>query len=222
MQPGCLKEKCGGFELEFEIPNWNQVYDMLLNLAEKISLSRFKPDIIVGVSRGGWPPARVLSDLLSNSNLASVRAEFYRGIGETKGEPVLSQPVSAEVAKKRVLIVDEVADTGKSLNLVKKHLFEQGAKEVKIATIYYKKRSMVKPDYYEEETDRWIVFPWEVKETVRKIFKSCSADSSLSFKEETGKLVKGGIPDKHIERFLKEIYEEKSCCLRSRNLMSTS
>ena len=206
-----MKEKCGELELEFEIPNWNQVYDMLLNLAERIRLSRFRPDMIVGVSRGGWPPARVLSDLLGNPNLASVRAEFYMGVSETKDEPVLSQPVSAEVANKKVLIVDEVADTGKSLNLVKKHLVEQGAKEVKIATIYYKQWSIVRPDYYEKQTDRWIVFPWEVKETVRKIFKRCSADRNLSFEEETAKLVKGGVPEKHIKRFVKEIYGEKAC-----------
>ena len=174
-------------------------------------MSKFRPDIIVGVSRGGWPPARVLSDLLGNSNLASVRAEFYMGIEETKGEPILSQPVSAEVANKRVLVVDEVADTGKSLNLVKKHLIEQGAKEVKIATIYYKQCSIIRPDYYEKETNHWIVFPWEVKETVCKIFKRCNADNNLSFKEETGKLVTGGIPEKHIKRFAKEIYEEKTC-----------
>ncbi|MCK4440101.1 hypothetical protein KAU85_03865, partial [Candidatus Bathyarchaeota archaeon] len=57
-------------ELEFEIPTWKQIYNMLLNLAEKIRKNGFKPDIIVGVSRGGWPPARVLSDLLGNPNLA--------------------------------------------------------------------------------------------------------------------------------------------------------
>ncbi|MCJ7718651.1 phosphoribosyltransferase, partial [Candidatus Bathyarchaeota archaeon] len=66
-------------ELQFEIPTWNQVYTMLLNMAERIRLDKFAPDVIVGVSRGGWPPARVLSDLLDNPNLANVRAEFYVG-----------------------------------------------------------------------------------------------------------------------------------------------
>ena len=77
-------------EPEFEIPQWNQIYTMLINLAEKISKDKFKPDVIVGVSRGGWPPARVLSDLLDNPNLANVRAEFYLGVAETKSEPVLT------------------------------------------------------------------------------------------------------------------------------------
>ena len=194
-------------ELEFEVPKWNQIYEMLLNLAEKIRKNNFKPDIIVGVSRGGWPPARVMSDLLNNPNLANVRTEFYLGVAETKGEPTLTQPVSMKVAGKKVLVVDEVADTGKSLKLVKEHIIEKGATEVKIATVYYKPWSIVKPDYYERETSCWIVFPWEIKETVRKLVKKCR-EKRKSIEEETAKLVKAGISTELVERFLKEILEE--------------
>ena len=197
-------------ELEFEVPTWNQIYDMLLNLAGKIRKNGFKPDIIVGVSRGGWPPARVLSDLMDNSNLANVRAEFYLGVAETKEEPVLTQPVSMEVVGKKMLVVDEVADTGKSLKLVKEHIIEQGAREVKIATVYYKPWSIVKPDYYEKETSLWIVFPWEIKETVRKIVKRCK-EKGKPVEEETAKLVEAGISAELVERFLKEILEEENC-----------
>ena len=197
-------------ELEFEVPKWNQIYEMLLNLAEKIRKNNFKPDIIVGVSRGGWPPARVMSDLLDNPNLANVRAEFYLGVAETKGEPTLTQPVSMTIAGKKVLVVDEVADTGKSLKLVKEHIIEKGATEVKIATVYYKPWSIVKPDYYEKETSNWIVFPWEIKETVRKIVRRCR-EKGKSREEETAKLVKAGISAELVERFLKEILEEGNC-----------
>jgi len=197
-------------ELEFEVPTWTQIYDMLLNLTEKILKNGFKPDIIVGISRGGWPPARVLSDLMGNSNLANVRAEFYLGVAETKEEPVLTQPVSMKVVDKKVLVVDEVADTGKSLKLVKEHIIEKGAREVKIATVYYKPWSIVKPDYYEKETSLWIVFPWEIKETVRKIVKRCREKGKL-VEEETAKLVKAGISAGLVERFLKEILEEGNC-----------
>jgi hypothetical protein len=197
-------------ELKFEVPTWNQIYNMLLNLADKIQKNGFKPNIIVGVSRGGWPPARVLSDLMGNPNLANVRAEFYLGVAETKEEPVLTQPVSVEVAGEKVLIVDEIADTGKSLKLVKEHIIEQGAAEVKIATVYYKPWSIVKPDYYEKETSCWVVFPWEIKETVRKIVKKCEK-TEKAIGEETAKLVKAGISAGLVEKFLKEILEEENC-----------
>jgi len=194
-------------ELEFEAPTWDQIYNMLIKLADRIRNSRFKPDVIVGVSRGGWPPARVLSDLLGNPNLANVRAEFYLGVAETKGEPTLTQPVSVNVAGKKVLVVDEIADTGKSLKLIKQHLIEKGATEVKIATIYYKPWSIIIPEYYEKETSRWVVFPWEIKETVRKIVKKCK-EKETSAEVETAKLVKAGILKELVQKFLKEIIEE--------------
>ncbi|MDI6905333.1 MAG: phosphoribosyltransferase [Candidatus Bathyarchaeia archaeon] len=197
-------------DIEFEVPTWNRIYGMLLNLAEKIRKNGFKPDVIVGVSRGGWPPARVLSDLLDNPNLANVKAEFYLGVAETKGEPTLTQPVSVAVAGKKVLIVDEVADTGKSLKLVKEHVIKECAAEVKVATVYYKPWSIIMPDYYEKETSRWVVFPWEIKETVRKIVKKCR-EKGKSVEEETVKLVKAGISAELVRRFLKEIFEEEDC-----------
>lgn len=197
-------------EVEFEFPTWNQIYRMLLRLASKIRKNGFEPDIIVGVSRGGWPPARVLSDLLNNPNLANVRAEFYLGVAETKGEPSLTQPVSMAVAGKRVLVVDEVADSGKSLKLVKEHITKQGAEEVKIATIYYKPWSIIAPDYYQKETSCWIVFPWEIKETIRKIVKKCK-EKDKSIEEETSKLVKAGVSVELTKRLLKEILEEGNC-----------
>ncbi|MGB9713740.1 MAG: phosphoribosyltransferase [Candidatus Bathyarchaeales archaeon] len=197
-------------KLEFEAPTWNKIYNMLLNLAEKIRKNGFKPDIIVGVSRGGWPPARVMSDLLGNPNLANVKVEFYLGVAETKGEPVLTQPVSVDVKGKKVLVVDEVADTGKSLKLIKQHITEKGASEVKIATVYYKPWSIVKPDYYEGETSRWIVFPWEIKETIQKIAKNCK-EKGKSIEEDAEKLVDAGIPRELVEKFLKETLEEGHC-----------
>ncbi|MBE0519682.1 phosphoribosyltransferase [Candidatus Bathyarchaeota archaeon] len=197
-------------ETQFEIPTWDQIYEMLLNLAERIRKNGFKPDLIVGVSRGGWPPARVLSDLLDNPNLANVKAEFYLGVAETKMEPTLTQPVSVAVAGKKVLIVDEVADTGRSLELVKKHVIEQGACEVRIVTVYYKPWSVVVPDYYGKETSRWIVFPWEIKETIRKIVKKCR-EKRKSVEEEIAKLAKAGVSAELARRFLKEIVEEENC-----------
>jgi hypothetical protein len=197
-------------KLKFKVPKWDQIYNMLLELAYTIKSSGFKPDIIVGVSRGGWPPARVLSDLLDNPNLANVRAEFYLGVAKTKGKPVLTQPVSVDVAGKKVLIVDEIVDTGKSLKLVKEHIMEQGASDVKITTVYYKPWSILKPDYYAKETNSWVVFPWEIKETIRKLVEKCR-ESGLSVQKEVNKLVKAGLSEKLVNRFLREILEEESC-----------
>jgi hypothetical protein len=193
-------------ELEFEVPTWEEIYELLLNLADKIRKGGFKPDVIVGISRGGWTPARIMSDLLENSELANVKAEFYLGVAETKGEPVITQPVSMSVQGKKVLVVDDVADTGKSLHLVRLHLIEKSATEVKIATLYYKPWSILTPDYYERKTSSWIIFPWERKETVRKVTEKYKRQGK-SVEEAKKKLVASGMERRLVEYFLKEISE---------------
>lgn len=195
-----------GSELKLEIPTWEQIYEMLLNLANKIRKDGFKPDVILGVSRGGWPPARVLSDLLENPELANVKTEFYMGVAETKGEPTITQPVSVSVRDKKVLVVDEIADTGKSLRLIQSHLKKQGASEIKIATIYYKPWSVVTPDHYEKESSAWVVFPWERKETVRKLIEQYKRQRR-TVEEVKEKLVKHGMDRKLVERFIQEVSE---------------
>jgi len=154
----------------YEAPSWDQIYEMCLDLASTIRASGFKPDIIIGIARGGWIPARLLSDLLDNPNVANIKVEFYVDIQKTRDEPVITQDVQVSVEGKRVLVVDDVADTGKSLTLVKKHLMELGASDVKIACLYYKPWSILKPDFYVRKTEAWIIFPHEIKEAATKIW----------------------------------------------------
>lgn len=195
-------------DLEFEIPSWEQIYEMLLNLADKIRKDNFTPDIIVGVSRGGWAPGRIMSDLLENPQIANVKTEFYKGVAETKGEPIITQPISMTVKGKKNLVMDDVADTGRSLRKVRSHLLEQGAVDVKIATIYYKPWSVTFPNYYEKETKRWIIFPWERKETVRNVLEKYVRQGK-TIEEAKEKLVKFGFNRKLMERFIQEILEGK-------------
>src|SRR5216684_5757318 len=107
---------------KYVAPSWDDVYGMLVDLASEIRLSGFNPEVIVGVSRGGWPPARVMSDLLENPNLANMKVEFYKNIGVTTKRPKITQPATIEVVGKRVLVVDDVSDTGHSLRVVANHL----------------------------------------------------------------------------------------------------
>ena len=63
-------------KLDFEIPSWKKIHRSILELSVEIEKSNFKPDIIVGMARGGWVPARIISDCLGNPNLANVSVEF--------------------------------------------------------------------------------------------------------------------------------------------------
>lgn len=144
---------------------------MLLDLAQQIRRDAYDPEIIVGVSRGGWPPARVMSDLLQNPNLANMRVEFYKDIGVRNKKPRITQPVTMEVVRKRVLVVDDVSDTGHSLRVVADHLRRKPVKELRVCTIYMKPQSIFRPDYYARTTKKWIIFPWERLEAVHLISK---------------------------------------------------
>src|SRR6058998_1661526 len=123
-----------GRNLKFEAPSWDEIYSMMLRLARRVRESHFEPEVIVGVSRGGWPPARVMSDLLENQNLANMKVVFYKDIGVRNRSPVITQPVSSDVSRKRILVVDDVSDSGLSLKAVSNHLRRKRAKDIKVCT----------------------------------------------------------------------------------------
>ena len=188
---------------QFEVPTWNQIYAMLLAQAKKIQTSKFQPDIIVGVARGGLIPSRILADLLEIHDIAVIIIEYYIDIGKTLQEPVLKQCLTAPLTGKRVLLVDDVSDCGKSLQLAKEHLQTQEAAEIKVATLYSKPGTITKPDYFEKETSCWIIFPWEYWETMRKILQK--PDCKRVASQEVAKLVRAGFPKQLTQKFLKEM-----------------
>jgi hypoxanthine phosphoribosyltransferase len=191
--------------LVYEVPTWSQIYDYLLALAQKIRFGACKPDVVVAVSRGGLVPARILVDLLEARHLATIQIEFYVGLGETREQPTLKQELALPVDGKKVLLVDDIADSGRSLQYAVNYLRGQGACEVKTATVYYKSCSVVEPDFYEKQTDCWVVFPWEAKETLRKIV--CRQAGRRQQSQEVAKLVRSGLPGHLAVRLLKEIEE---------------
>jgi len=187
---------------QYEVPTWNQIYDMLLAQAQKIQGDGYKPDIIVGVARGGLVPSRILADLLETRDFAIITIEYYFGIGQKNKEPVLKQCLHTQLPNKKVLLVDDVSDGGRSLQLAKKHLQEQGAKEIRIATVYCKPGTITLPDYFEKETSHWIVFPWEAKETMAKIMQKTEGKRAAS--KEIANLVKSGLPKHLAEKLLND------------------
>ena len=186
---------------EYQVPTWNQIYDMLLSQAQKIQT--YKPDIIIGIARGGLIPARILTDLLETPQLATIQIEFYTDINQTRQEPTLKQTLTTQITGKKTLIVDDIADTGKSLKLAKTHLQQQGALEIKTATLYTKPQSTTTPDFYEKQTTSWVVFPWETKETLRKIIQKQEGKRALN--QEIATLVKAGLPKQLAEKLLKDM-----------------
>lgn len=189
---------------KYEAPSWGYIYELCIQVANQIRRSGYKPDLLVAISRGGWIPGRVLSDLLENPNLATIKVEHYIGIYKTRARPKITQPLPIEVKGKRILLVDDIADSGKSLKLVKKHLFDQGAVDVKICALYYKPWSVVTPDFYARRTDAWICFPHEIYETMKKIILKLKGQGR-SQEEIEAELVRTGIKPQVIKKFAPQI-----------------
>lgn len=131
----------------------------------------FRPEAIVGLSRGGLVPTRILSDILGVDTVGILGVKFYKAMGKATDFPKITQELTMEMAGKRVLVVDDIADTGRSLVVAKDYLQRKGAGEIRIATLHYKPNSMFKPDYYVATTTAWIAYPWEIHEIERELAK---------------------------------------------------
>jgi hypoxanthine phosphoribosyltransferase len=178
--------------IQYEIPTWNQIYDMLLAQAQKIQAIKYAPDVVVAVARGGLVPARIHADLLDTAELTMIQVEFYSEIARAKAEPTLKQALTAQIGGKKVLLVDDIADSGRSLQFAANYLRTHSPAEIKTATLYHKPQSTFKPDFYEKETTSWVIFPWDTKEALRQILQKQQGKRMVN--QEIAKLVKSGLP----------------------------
>ncbi len=157
--------------MEYVRLSWGDIQEQCELLAKRIEEREVEFDIIVGIARGGWVPARLLSDILDNDELYTVRVKFYDDVAKTKEKPLILHPTQFDVAGKKVLLVDDIADTGESLLETIKHLNDRKAGDIFVATLVKKPSSKYTPDLYAMETSAWVIFPWEVRETARSILK---------------------------------------------------
>jgi len=146
---------------ELETLSWEEFGRASRELAQLVVEDDFRPDLILSIARGGLLPAGALSYALNVKNLHVLNVEFYTGVDERLDMPVMLPPVpnSVDLAGARVLIADDVADTGATLKLVRDFCAGHVA-EARVAVIYEKPRSLVKCEYVWRRTERWIDFPW--------------------------------------------------------------
>lgn len=188
-------------KVEYIAPCWDDIYDLLLKLAKKIVDDNYRPDLIVGIARGGWVVARILSDLLDIKEIGNIRVEFYEDVLLTRERPCITQEISVEVRGKKVLLSDDVADTGKSLKFASDYLRSKGVSELKISTLHLKPKSIVRPNYYVIETDAWIIYPWEVFETIKSIARKLEKEGKSS-EEIKKELIRTKVQPNFIEYFM--------------------
>ncbi len=147
-----------------EVLTWEGLGEVVDDLARQITDSGFQPSVIIAIARGGMIPAGALTYRLGVKLTDAINVEFYTDVNRTLPDPVLLAPMldTESIADRQLLVVDDVADSGRTLALVMKLLRGFGA-DVRSAVLYTKPSTIIQPDFRWRETDKWIVFPWSDK-----------------------------------------------------------
>ncbi len=146
---------------------WEHLGEGSRGLAEVIHEDGYRPDIVLAIAGAGLLVGVAVAYALGVKNTFAMNVEFYTGVDERLEMPMILPPVPAlvEFEETQVLVVDDVADTGATLELVQE--FCRGkVREVRCAVLYEKPQSTVRCDYVWHRTDRWIDFPWSVRPPV--------------------------------------------------------
>jgi uncharacterized protein len=150
-----------------EVLTYEQFGTGVRELAQQVVDSGFVPDIVLGIARGGLIPAGALAYAIDTKNLFTVSVEFYTGVNERLDLPVMLPSLldTRDLDDATVLVVDDVADTGRTLELV--HRFCAGhVRAARTAVLYAKPHSVIDCDYVWRRTDKWIDFPWSTEPPV--------------------------------------------------------
>lgn len=137
-------------------------------VSQQVVDSGYEPDWIVAIARGGLLIGGAVSYALRCKNIGVVNVEFYSDIDERLEVPIMLPPALnlADLADTRLLIVDDVADTGETLKLVVETCAPV-VRDIRSLVIYEKPRSLIRPDYVWKQTDEWINFPWSTEPPLR-------------------------------------------------------
>ncbi len=152
---------------------WEDVDRWADRVAERVRAANAVPETIVGLTRGGWVPGRLLCDRLGVHRLVSLRAQHWGVTATPSGRAELTEGVSGPVAGRKVLVVDDITDTGESLELAAEHVREGKPDRLESATFLHITHSKFTPTYFAEEIPRdawvWVVFPWNYWEDLRAL-----------------------------------------------------
>ena len=199
-------------KFECEVMDWGLFYELSKKTAEKIMTSRFKPDFMVGLARGGWVLSRVLCDFLGVKDLVSLKVEHWGVTATPDGSAQIKYPFRIELRGRKVLIVDDITDTGESMTVAKEYVETMNPQVVKTATLRTIIDSKFTPDYYGDEISwRWVVFPWNYNEDMCNIVSKAAADGAPP--EEVARRLKANnsldLSVSDVERILKEAKRRK-------------
>lgn len=150
-------------EFPCTITTWEYIYGRCRTVANQIKHTEYEPEVVVALARGGWFAGRCLCDFLGLDDLTSLKMEHYVGTAAKSGEPEIRYPMpEGSVEGKDVLIIDDIADTGGSIERAYEYVGERNPHDVRTATVQLLGTSEFEPDYVGERLEEWawVVYPW--------------------------------------------------------------
>lgn len=156
--------------------SWKDIDGWADSLARKIESKGGKqPETIVGLTRGGWVPARMLADRLGVKHLVALRAQHWGVTATRTGKAEITEGITSSLKGRKVLVVDDITDTGESLRLAVDHVRERDPSTLESATLLHITHSTFTPTYFAREVPQsewaWFIFPWNYWEDLRTLAK---------------------------------------------------
>ena len=191
------------------LPSWDELYGYIKEIAKKIKKDNYRPDIVIALSRGGFVPARVICDLMIIKDLVSIKVDHWGVTASKDGKAHLRYPIDVDLTGKKVLIVDDITDSGESMIVAKEFVQKLNPKEIKTAAIFNIKHSKFVPDYYGKEIDWiWVMWPWNFIEDMCNILPKVLNESKATSLKEIKKSLKGNFKINLSEQEIIEILGE--------------
>jgi uncharacterized protein len=182
-QPSCSPAKKDSFRCE--LISFNYVLRLSKILSRRIRASGYMPDLIVAIGRGGYVPGRLISDFLLFNDLTSMKIEHYARAADMRAEAKIRFPISVDITGKKVLVVDDLTDTGETLSLAVDYVWSLKPADVRTAVLQRKTCSTFVPDFYVQKIIkwRWVIYPWALYEDLAGFTEKIIWDRALDISQ---------------------------------------
>ncbi|BCU68206.1 phosphoribosyltransferase [Sulfolobales archaeon HS-7] len=154
--------------VEYYVPEWEKIEEDIMNAAKKMVDDGYLPTMAIAISTGGLIPAKILADIIGIEKLKFVEVKLYRGISQKENKPTVHAIYIDNVEKEKIIVVDDVSDSGETLETTINAISMFRPTKLKSMTVYVKPWTKLMPDYYAGIIDKWIIFPWDKWEFLRE------------------------------------------------------
>ncbi|AKG38969.1 MAG: phosphoribosyltransferase [Infirmifilum sp.] len=171
-----------------KLVSWDEIVNWTYSLSKKIEESGWRPDIVVSIARGGYIPARLVCDFLDINDLVSIQVLHWGKAAEITATAHVRYGFQADLKGKKVLIVDDICDTGDSIIVAKEYIEKNYSPgEIKVAVMQWiSSVAKIKPDFYVDEVKEWVwyQYPWTRAEDTTNFIEKILVEYSKSGRNE--------------------------------------